>query len=311
MLPLTLALAVAMDLAVGDPQWRFHPVRLVGMLAERVESACRSLPVNPKVQGGIFLAVTLLAAVLPLMVFLEILQVLRLGWLGGAITIYFCLGGKSLATEVTRVLSHLRSRDLDGAAEGLKFIVSRDVEGMDQGYLVRSAIETLAENFSDAVTSTLLYGALGGPVLAWIHRVVNTLDAMVGYRDERYSDFGSASARLDDLLNFLPSRMSALVVAAAGQIMGGNFKDAWEGAKEDAPKDESPNSGWPISAFAHALGVTLGGQTSYSGQWSLNPIMGKGPSPEVEHLERAISIYWVSYMISALVSLGIGGLMSL
>ncbi|MCX7829055.1 MAG: adenosylcobinamide-phosphate synthase CbiB [Thermanaerothrix sp.] len=311
MLSLSLAIAISLDLILGDPQWNFHPVRLVGRMAQRLEPMCRALPLSQPSQGGVFLFLVLAASLLPPWLFLKVLGLLHLEWLGGAIVIYFCLGGKSLAHEVSQVLKSLKDRDMDGAREKLKPLVSRRVDHMDEDYITRSALETLAENFSDALVGTLFYAALGGPLLAWAHRVVNTLDAMVGYKDERYNHFGAASAKLDDILNILPSRLSALILAASGHMMGKDFMDTWEAVKEDAPKDESPNSGWPMSAFAHVLGITLGGATLYGDQWVQCPTMGSGPKPTVEHLQGALSLYWVSYMLSALGALVLGGLMSL
>jgi adenosylcobinamide-phosphate synthase len=311
MLSLSLAAAIVLDLILGDPQWRFHPVRIIGRLAQRLEPICRELPLSQPSQGGVFLFLVLLSSLFPAWFFINLLDLIHLGWLAEAVVIYFCLGGKSLAQEVSQVLKLLRGHDSDGARERLKNLVSRNVDHMDEDYLTRSALETLAENFSDALVATLLYAALGGGLLAWFHRVVNTLDAMVGYKDDRYYRFGTASAKLDDILNILPSRLSALIVAASGHILGKDFLSTWTAAKEDAPKDESPNSGWPMSAFAHALGVTLGGPTLYGDQWVQCPTMGSGPLPTVDHLQGALSLYWVSYMLSAIGALVIGGLMSL
>lgn len=311
MLSLSLALALALDLAFGDPNWRFHPVRLLGHLAQRLEPVCRSLPVTPTSQGGAFLFLVILLSSTPIWLALKVLEILHLGWLGDGVVIYFCLGGKSLAQEVSGVLSLLKAGQLDDARDRLRMLVSRRVDNMGEDYLTRSALETLAENFCDALVATLFYASLGGPILAWIHRAVNTMDAMVGYRDERYAQFGSASARLDDILNLLPSRASALVVAIAGHLLGKGFKSTWNAIVEDAPKDESPNSGWPVSAFANVLGVTLGGPTMYDDQWVQCPMMGSGPNPTTDHLQGALSLYWVGYMISALMSLALGGLMSL
>ena len=242
---------------------------------------------------------------------LEAASELPLGWLVSGGMLYFALGGTSLAREVGTVGDRLRCGDLEGAKERLGFLVSRDVDPMTEEDASAAALETLSENFGDAACATLLYAALGGPALAWLHRTVNTLDAMVGYRNPKYAEFGRATARLDDLLNLLPARAAALALAAASPLTGGTFLPVWEGTRRDAPQDESPNSGWPMAALAHALGVTLGGRTRYFGQWEENPLLGSGPRPGPQDVQRGLALYWGAYAGAAFAALGLGALMSL
>ena len=311
MLVPTLVTALVLDFLLGDPQWKGHPVRLVGLLAERLEPFCRNLPVAASSQGGVFLFLVLLGTLAPVALILEAASELPLGWLVSGGMLYFALGGTSLAREVGTVGDRLRCGDLEGAKERLGFLVSRDVDPMTEEDASAAALETLSENFGDAACATLLYAALGGPALAWLHRTVNTLDAMVGYRNPKYAEFGRATARLDDLLNLLPARAAALALAAASPLTGGTFLPVWEGTRRDAPQDESPNSGWPMAALAHALGVTLGGRTRYFGQWEENPLLGSGPRPGPQDVQRGLALYWGAYAGAAFAALGLGALMSL
>lgn len=311
MLVPTLVTALVLDFLLGDPQWKGHPVRLVGLLAERLEPFCRNLPVAASSQGGVFLFLVLLGTLAPVALILEAASELPLGWLVSGGVLYFALGGTSLAREVGTVGDRLRCGDLEGAKERLGFLVSRDVDPMTEEDASAAALETLSENFGDAACATLLYAALGGPALSWLHRTVNTLDAMVGYRNPKYAEFGRATARLDDLLNLLPARAAALALAAASPLTGGTFLPVWEGTRRDAPQDESPNSGWPMAALAHALGVTLGGRTRYFGQWEENPLLGSGPRPGPQDVQRGLALYWGAYAGAAFAALGLGALMSL
>lgn len=311
MLVPTLVTALVLDFLLGDPQWKGHPVRLVGVLAEKLEPSCRSLPVSASSQGGVFVFLVLLCSLAPVALVMEVAGTLPLGWLLAGGVLYFALGGTSLAREVASVETHLRAGDLEGAKERLGFLVSREVDPMTEEDASAAALETLSENFGDAACATLLYAALGGPVLAWLHRTVNTLDAMVGYRNPKYAEFGRAAAKLDDLLNLLPARAAALALAAASPLVGGSFLPVWEGTRRDAPRDESPNSGWPMAALAYALGVTLGGRNRYFGLWEENPLMGDGPRPVPEDLQRGLTLYWGAYAGASFAALGLGALMSL
>jgi adenosylcobinamide-phosphate synthase len=173
---------------------------------------------------------------------------------------------------------------------------------MDETAIVSSAIETLSENFSDSAVATLLYAALGGPVLAWAHRASNTLDAMVGYKTERYAEFGRASARLDDAFNFVPARVSAFLTACASGSVA-KAEAVWDASLRWGRALASPNSGYPIAAFAGALGVTLGGPVRYFGVMREKPFIGNGPRPTMSDMAGALSLYWNSLALASAMSL--------
>jgi adenosylcobinamide-phosphate synthase len=233
------------------------------------------------------------------------------GWLSytarGA-TLYFALGGTCLAREVRGVADALASGGIQAGREKIAMLVSRDTGKMSESDVVSSAVETLAENFSDSAVATLIYAAAGGPVLAWFHRVSNTLDAMVGYRTEKYAEFGWASAKLDDVMNFIPARITSVIVALASPLAGGNLTAAMSRVSSDGRSLSSPNSGYPIAAFAGALGIRLCGPTYYFGKRYDKPFIGAGGRPGTADLTRALRLYWAAYGAAALSFVAIGGL---
>ena len=303
-----LLLALTLDFLLGDPQWPWHPVRLLGRAATALEPACRRLPLLERLQGLAFLVVVEAVVLAPLGVALLANGLLPLSWPFEGVVLYFALGGSSLGREVRRIAEAFGRGRIDEARRALSFLVSRDTAGMGEEAIVSSSLETLSENFSDAFAATLLYFLLGGPLLAWVHRTANTLDAMVGYRTERYRDFGWASARFDDVLGWGPARLSAGAIALAAPFVGGDMREAWTTALGDGPLLESPNSGLPIGAFAGALRRRLCGPVSYHGVPSERPFLGSGPRPDRLDLERGLSLYWAASLLLAL-SLGLLGVL--
>jgi adenosylcobinamide-phosphate synthase len=301
-----------LDFVIGDPVWRWHPVRVHGYLITRLEVYCRDMPVSPKAQGAVFLSLNMFCFAGPVAIVLLVSSVSAvLDLLVRGALIYFALGGTCLAREVSGVSDSLVSEGLKGGREKIRMLVSRDADMMGEGDIVSSAIETLAENFSDSACATLLCAAIGGPVLVWIHRVSNTLDAMVGYKTREYADFGFASAKLDDALNFIPSRISALIVAAASPTVNGSVSSAFARVRSDGMLLPSPNSGYPIAAFAGALAVKLCGPARYFGELKEKPFIGDGPRPGVPDLARALALYWNSYALAAVLSILAAGVMAI
>jgi adenosylcobinamide-phosphate synthase len=302
-----IVIALLLDFVLGDPAWIWHPVRLLGHVIGVAEIVCRRLPISARAQGGIFLLLNIAVFIIPLSLLFVVTSFSKplLTAIEGA-AIYFALGGTCLAREVGGVARALFQHGPGEARARLRMLVSRDVDGMGEEEIASSAIETLAENFSDSACATLFYAALGGPILAWIHRVANTLDAMVGYKTEEYVDFGWASAKFDDIVNFLPARISALFIALVAPLVGGSVRSVLERAGKDGGALASPNSGYPIAAFADALGVKLCGPTSYLGELKDKPFIGEGPRPDVMDLMNALSIYWNAYALAGLFSIVLG-----
>ncbi|MEX1165199.1 MAG: adenosylcobinamide-phosphate synthase CbiB, partial [Nitriliruptor sp.] len=201
------------------------------------------------------------------------------------------LGGSSLGCAASRMEMLLRGGGLEAARSHLGWLCGRDATLLDADGLARATIESVAENTSDAVVGTLVWGAAFGPSGVVLHRAVNTLDAMVGYRSSHYRRFGWATARLDDAVNLLPARLTALLTVACAPIVGGRPRDAWQTWRRDAASHPSPNAGPVEAATAGALGVTLGGDINrYADHHDGRPAMGDGPSPTGADIPRAVRL---------------------
>jgi adenosylcobinamide-phosphate synthase len=190
-----------------------------------------------------------------------------------------CLAARSLHAESALVAQALAAGDLAGARRQLSFIVGRDTAALEEQEIWRGAVETVAENTADGVIAPLLFLMLGGPVLGLAYKAVNTLDSMVGYRNDRYLLFGRASARCDDLANWLPARLTGLLLVAAAPLTGLSLPGAWRIMRRDGRNHSSPNSGIPEAAVAGALGVQLGGTNIYYGQAVVKPTIGEPLHP--------------------------------
>lgn len=271
--------AFLLDLLLGDPRWFPHPVVLMGRLITSLEDLLRRVST-----GKIFelAAGGLLALIIPAVAFITAYFVIRaaeglnlwLGWLVAVFLGYTTIAAKSLYKEPLKVASMVAAGDLDSAKKGLSHLVGRDTHNLDEKGITRALVETVAENTSDGVIAPLFYLAIGGPPLAMAYKAINTLDSMVGYKNERYLYFGRASARLDDVVNYIPSRLTAILMVMAAFILRKDWKGAWRTTLRDSGNHPSPNSGYPEAAAAGALGRRLGGLSYYGGMPSNKPFIG-------------------------------------
>ncbi len=283
-----LLAAVAADLTFGDPRWLPHPVKGMGWVIAKAEQAVRRIPRLPQAQrlAGLWLAVGLPAGCL-LGGWLIIALAARLHPVAGAVvTIYLAyttLAIRDLIDHARAVQRALEEKDLDGARRAVARIVGRDAADLPESEIVRATVETVAENASDGIIAPLCYLVLGGPPLALAYKAINTLDSMVGHLSEPYRHVGWASARLDDGANWIPARLTGLLLVGAAHILGhGRGYDggtAWRIFRRDAAKHPSPNSGRPEAAMAGALRVQLGGMNVYGGMVSERPRLGDPQYP--------------------------------
>lgn len=282
------------DLLLGDPAWMPHPVVFMGRCISALEKSLRRIfPKTPKgeLAGGV-----ILAAVLPLgtLVFTG-LCVWGLGLvhpaLGFALQVLWCwqaLAAKGLRQESENVRRALDTGTLDDARKAVSRIVGRDTAALSREGVIRAAVETVAENFSDGVVAPMFWMLIGGAPLALAYKAVNTMDSMVGYKNDRYLYFGQAAAKLDDAANWLPSRLAALLLVAAAPLTGQNAGRAFAIWRRDRRKHASPNSAQTESAMAGALGVQLAGPASYFGKVHQKPWIGDDTRPiEPEDITRA------------------------
>ncbi|WP_019639279.1 adenosylcobinamide-phosphate synthase CbiB [Paenibacillus fonticola] len=273
-----LPVAYALDRLLGDPRWLPHPVVGMGKAIAAIEAAIRRL-VKPRAHRAAGLLLPLLVAGGSFAVTWAVLRLLAqvspwLAALAEAALIATTIAAKGLRDAGMEVCGHLRRGDMPAARRALGMIVGRDTAQLPEPEVARGAVETVAENIVDAVISPLFFALLGGAPLAMAYRAVNTLDSMVGYKNEKYIDLGWASARLDDIANYIPARLSALLLIAAAWLLRFNAKGAAAMVRRDASSHPSPNSGYPESAVAGALGVRLGGENSYHGVVSFRAYMG-------------------------------------
>ena len=270
-------LAFIGDWIIGDPQRWSHPVRFIGRLIQRGEVQAKRLagdsPSGLRLAGvGLALVVVLSTMAVAAAALALASAIWSLLWFLTALyLVYAALCLKDLYYQTWRVEKALRGGFLNEARQKLSWVVGRDTDQLDEAGIRRALIETLAENLSDGLVAPLFYLALGGPVLAWGYKAVNTLDSMVGYKNEKYLHLGWFSAKLDDAANFIPARLAALLLVCSARLWGHNWPAAKAVWRRDGHLHASPNSGHPEAAMAGALGIWLGGSSSYGGVWSNKP----------------------------------------
>ena len=301
--PLALVTLFLLDFILGEPRWLPHPVVLMGRVIGIYEGALN----RPALSGakrkffGIILALSM-----PLAAFILSAAIIDLSYEAGAgfglaVTLfmgYTTIAAKGLKDAAYRVRNSINREDIPAAREALSHIVGRETGKLDEPEIARGAVETVAENSSDGVIAPIFYLIIGGVPLAMAYKAMNTLDSMVGYKNDRYREFGRASARLDDLANFIPARLTAILMIAAAFMSWLDWKGAWQIMKRDRRNHPSPNAGWPESAAAGALGIRLGGTNHYPGRTEERPFIGddRNISGSV-HIEGAVKLMYTSAIL--------------
>ena len=291
-----------LDALFGDPAWLPHPVVYMGKAISKLEKFLR--PRLPKMPQGELLGGAIVAFCLPVGTFLLTGLVC---WgaarlhplLGLAVQMFWCgqaLAARGLVQESTNVYIELKKPDLPGARKAVSRIVGRDTAELTAEGVTKAAVETVAENASDGVIAPLLYMLIGGAPLALTYKAINTMDSMLGYKNEKYLYFGRIPAKLDDAANYLPSRLAALLWVAAAAFTHNDAKGAWKIWRRDRRKHASPNSAQTESACAGALGVQLAGPAYYFGEYYAKPTIGDALRPiEPEDILRANQMMYVAY----------------
>ena len=309
---LALLLGFIIDLIVGDPHSLPHPVVFIGKLISLLEKELRkrfpATPSGERTAGAVLWILVVLAS------FLVPFLVLRfLGWLspwlrliGESLMCWQILATKSLRVESMKVYTALETGTLADARRAVSMIVGRDTETLDDAGVTRAAVETVAENCSDGVVAPLLFLALGGAPLGFLYKAVNTMDSMLGYVEPPYTHIGRYPAKLDDVFNYIPARISALLMLPAGLILGLNGKNGWRIFRRDRYKHASPNSAQTESMCAGLMGLRLAGDAVYHGVLHKKEYIGD-PLREIEHkdIPLACRLMTLTAVLALILSCGI------
>ena len=301
-----------LDMIFGDPHWLYHPIRLIGKLITNTEKLVRSC--FPKTKsggrmGGIVLAIIVMAVStgIPLMI-LVICYKIHV-YLGVAIESIFCyqlLATKSLKVESMKVYKALKDGDLEKARYAVSMIVGRDTKSLNAVGITKAAVETVAENTSDGSIAPLIGIIIGGAPLGFLYKSINTMDSMIGYKNDKYINLGRFAAKLDDIVNYIPARLSAYMMILSAYILGMDGKNAYRIYKRDRYKHASPNSAHTESVCAGALGIRLAGDAYYFGKLHKKEYIGDAIREiEVEDIKRANRLLYMCAVLSFVLLMGI------
>ena len=300
-----LVLGFCLDLVVGDPHGIPHPVVLIGKLISAVEKLVRRVfpktVLGENIAGGVlWLMVVCVSTAVPGAILWLCYRLTP--WLGLAVETVFCaqiLATKSLKTESMKVYTALKTGTLEDARYAVSMIVGRDVARLDRDGVTRAAVETVAENTSDGIIAPLVYLAIGGAPLGFFYKAVNTMDSMLGYVEQPYKNIGLVSAKLDDVFNFVPARLSALVMLAAGALLGLDARNGWRIFRRDRFNHASPNSAQTESVCAGLLGLRLAGDAWYHGVLHKKPHIGDPVRAiDVEDIPRGCKLLYASAVLA-------------
>ncbi len=309
-----------LDLIVGDPHWLYHPVRIIGALIALLEKLFlrdkknevpndtntennNSKDNNKKIALGLLTVIIVLGLTFVVCAFIVIGAYfinIYLGLIVEVIMTYFILATKSLRVESMKVYKALNNGTIDDARKAVSMIVGRDTESLSEEGVIKAAVETVAENTSDGVIAPMLFTCIGGPILGFAYKAVNTMDSMMGYKNDRYLYFGRAAAKLDDIVNFLPARISAILMILSSLLGGKNysFKNAIKIFKRDRYNHSSPNSAQTESVCAGALRVRLAGDAYYYGKLVSKPYIGDdNRSIERDDIKRICRLMYITAFI--------------
>jgi len=299
----TIIAGYVLDSVIGDPQGWFHPVRLIGNMISNVEESlrkkCRTSSDERKAGAVLWFTVVITSFIIPYAILFAAAKINSIAFLIiESIMCYYILAAKSLKDESMKVYTSLKDNNMQEARRNLSFIVGRDVENLNESSVAKAAVETVAENTSDGVIAPMFYIMLGGAPLGFMYKAVNTLDSMVGYKNERYINMGRFSALADDVANYIPARLSAYAMIAAAFILKMNYKNAYKIYKRDRYNHKSPNSAHTESVCAGALGVMLGGDNYYGGKLVSKPTIGDSIREiEIEDIKKSNNLMYATSLL--------------
>jgi adenosylcobinamide-phosphate synthase len=303
MKPQDLFMAFLLDALVGDPRRFPHPVRGIGLMITGFEKLTRRLIPNKRAAGGVTLV--LVVSITALTVWSTLLLAGRAGEGLHRLTAVFWvalgLSIRDLSDSALRVYRALDSQNLPKARRALSAIVGRDTNALDESGVSRASVESVAESLVDGVLSPLFFTVLGGPVFLWIFKAASTCDSMLGYRNARYGRFGAPSARLDDILNYVPARFCFVLIPLAAKFLKYSATESFKTSRRDSGRHASPNAGIPEAAMAGALGVRLGGDDTYQGKARQRAVLGEGfPEAGPQHIPQSVKVMWLASILGLL-----------
>lgn len=299
---LMMLCALALDVLVGWPDWVFrrigHPVTWIGAAISAFEAALNQGSRRARLLSGALTAIIIVATVTALFYGLQsLLPGGTVGTLLGSLLAWPLVAARSLHSHVIAVARPLADKDIENARLTVSHIVGRDPNLLDTAGIARASIESLSENTSDGIVAPLFWGLIAGLPGIAAYKAINTLDSMIGHKNDRYEAFGKAAARLDDVVNYLPSRLNGLLFAIAS---GRHFRACLGVMAQDSPKHRSPNAGWPEGAMAAALGVRLSGARQYGDRVADEPwLNATAPDPGAHDIYRALRLYWKALLLVA------------
>ncbi|GER93458.1 cobalamin biosynthesis protein CobD [hot springs metagenome] len=317
--PAVLILAFLLDMAIGDPGWLPHPVRIIGKAIEKIEKILRSGEKKQKTKDrlkGVFLVLVIVSSTLGL-TWLIVYAIARISnistflhYCSIALLVYLTsttIAARELIDSAKKVVCSVKEGDLIKARKDLSMIVGRDTQNLSQREILKATIETLSENLSDGVIAPIFYLIVGGLPLAMAYKAINTLDSMIGYKNEKYKDFGWAAAHLDDIANYIPARISGILIVIVSPFVSRSLFTVYDSLKtmiNDGRNHPSPNAGIPEAAIAGALSVKLGGPSTYNGIVVEKPYIGIEKTENYLYpAEKAINIV----KIASIIATSIGG----
>lgn len=303
---LVMVIAYLLDLIIGDPYSFPHPVRFIGNLIRFTEGKIRKIFKSKnqlKIGGFLLWTITVGFTALVTGLILNLLCINNIFYvIIASIILYTTLSTKCLADEAKKICEVLKTGDIEKSRKQLSYIVGRDTTSLSENEIIRATVETVAENTVDGIISPMMYGFIGGPVLAMAYKAINTLDSMVGYKNEKYGDIGFASAKIDDIANFIPARITPFFMMIASFILGFNSKKSIKIAMRDRKNHKSPNCAYAEGAVAGALEVQLGGTNMYFGEKVYKPTIGdKDRELEAEDILRTNKIMYLTSFIALVI----------
>ena len=302
-----LSIGFILDLIIGDPNNPLHPIRGIGYVASKFETIFRCIFKKYLKFAGFITWIFTVA--LTFGITFGIVNVAKkfniyFGIILEGILIYFCIASKGLVVEGYKVIKFLIHDDLDGARKQLSFIVGRDTANLSKQGIIKAVVETIAENMADGIIAPLFYAGIFGAPLAFAYKAVNTLDSMFGYKNDKYRDFGYFPAKLDDVFNYIPARITGLLIVLGSAILRYDYKNSFKIYKRDRYNHTSPNSAHPEAAMAGALRVQLGGSNYYFGKLVEKPTIGdKLKEIDIKDVHKTAKVLYLSSVMAFVLAL--------